>query len=832
MAQRAASLFTPEQRDRLRGIPPEFSDREIARYYTFTPADLAAINRRRRGHNRLGFAVQLAMLRFPGRTLVDLGTIPPRVLAYLAHQVDVPSSTFGMYGQRENTVYEHLDEIRTVFGYTNYDWRAMRRLMTRLLPLAMESDRSLPLAEAALDYLRTLKVIAPGITTLENLIQRVRRRAEHTVYRRLAQTLADSQQAVLDAMLVTPTRGRYSGLSRLAWLRIGPGNPSAAQLQHILDRMTFLQELDLPPMPPQLHRNRILQLARRGTQYQAGPLASFAAEKRYALLFASVSELSHDLIDQSLAMFDDLWIELLRKGEASQTKQVVTHARALNRDVYLLAAVLEAIAQAERDGTDPFAAVYALVHRDKVATTIARIRGMLRPPDFDYLDLVGPKYLPLRQALLRFIRLLTFQPFRTTDPALLALHYVLRLEQRNTRVTSITTPTGRTTQTAPLAHLTDRWRPYVLAGTQIEPTYYEAAAFDQLRSGLRSGDIAVAASRRYQAFDSYLLPKTYWDQLCATGMTRLAENSTAQAYLEERADRIHTQLVSLQQELGPESGLTLADDGTLHLAALEAVVPTAAKTLSRRAYRLLPRINLPDLLREVNEWTGFLDQATHLTTELPLFRDESTTLLAALMGTGMNLSLTSLAKASPFTYRQLAWASDWYLREDTLRSMLVTLDNFVLRQPFARMWGDGTRSSSDGLRLRVGVQAPNADRNSHYFDDGRGITLYLHLADMGPPLYNQVISTNESEAWYVIDGLCNHETEFNIEEHSTDTGGSRPVVNIHVIYNVRTFFTISAFSVVLKLAAQIHHPLKDSPAANAHCSKIYGCQSTIAPSGT
>lgn len=517
MAQRTSSLLTPEQRERVRGIPPEFSDREIARYYTFTPADLAAINRRRRGHNRLGFAVQLAMLRFPGRTLADIVMIPPRVVAYLAHQVDVPSADFERYGQRENTVYEHLEEIRRVFGYTYYDWRAMRRLMTCLLPLAMESDRPLPLAEAALEHLRTLKVIAPGITTLEYLIHRVRRRAERSVYRCMLHTLTDSQRQSLDALLITPTRGRHSGLSRLAWLRIGPGTPSAVQLHHILERMAFLQELDLPPMPPQLHRNRILQVARRGTHYQTGPLVSFAAEKRAALLFASVSELYHDLIDQSLAMFDDLWIELLRKGEASQTHQVVKHARALNRDVYLLAAVLEAIAQAEQDGTDPFAAVYALVQRDQVARTIERIRGMLRPPDFDYLDLVGPKYLPLRQALLRFVRLLAFQPFRATDPALLALRYVLWLEQRKTRVTSITMPAGRTTRMAPLAHLTDRWRPYALNGPQIDPTYYEAAAFDRLRGGLRSGDIAVAASRRYQAFESYLLPKAYWDQLCATG---------------------------------------------------------------------------------------------------------------------------------------------------------------------------------------------------------------------------------------------------------------------------------------------------------------------------
>jgi hypothetical protein len=66
---------------------------------------------------------------------------------------------------------------------------------------------------------------------------------------------------------------------------------------------------------------------------------------------------------------------------------------------------------------------------------------------------------------------------------------------------------GRKTITAPLAHVNERWRPYVLSGTTINPNYYEAAAFEKLRAGLRSRDIAVADSRRYQPFESYLIPK-------------------------------------------------------------------------------------------------------------------------------------------------------------------------------------------------------------------------------------------------------------------------------------------------------------------------------------
>jgi len=64
------TYLNPEQRHALTHIPPDLSDREIARYYTFTEKEQELINRRRRASNRLGFAVQLAVLKFPGRTLM------------------------------------------------------------------------------------------------------------------------------------------------------------------------------------------------------------------------------------------------------------------------------------------------------------------------------------------------------------------------------------------------------------------------------------------------------------------------------------------------------------------------------------------------------------------------------------------------------------------------------------------------------------------------------------------------------------------------------------------------------------------------------------------
>src|SRR6266540_1717014 len=78
-------------------------------------------------------------------------------------------------------------------------------------------------------------------------------------------------------------------------------------------------------------------------------------------------------------------------------------------------------------------------------------------------------------------------------------------------------------------------------------------------------------------------------------------------------------------------------------------------------------------------------------------------------------------------------SADWHVCEETLAKAQATLDNFVLHHPLSRFWGDGTRSSSDGMRVKVAVRAANAERNAEYFHYDRGVTIYTHTADIRLP---------------------------------------------------------------------------------------------------
>jgi uncharacterized protein DUF4158 len=375
------TYLNPEQRHALTQIPSDLSDRDIARYYTFTEKERELINRRRRAANRLGFAVQLALLKFPGRTLMEVKEVPRAVLAAIAEQVDVPASAFTSYGERENTLYEHLDELRRECGFRSCGWREYLLVARSLLPDAMESDRPLPLIERALEYLRTKGILAPNMIYVERLVWIVLKIAERRLLRTLTQALTLEQRTRLDGLLHADTSIR--GATRLSWLRQAPGVTSPKSIKRLIERLSFLRDLSLPALPVTLHQNRVLQLAHKCSKYQAQPLLNLPRDRRHALLVAYLFELSQDLTDQALDQFDKLLGELLRKGERRQEKHLRINSRKMNSHLTILTKAMDAFLLARTEGHDPVQALLDTVPEAQLQATVDSAKQFLRPEDLD-----------------------------------------------------------------------------------------------------------------------------------------------------------------------------------------------------------------------------------------------------------------------------------------------------------------------------------------------------------------------------------------------------------------------------------------------------------------
>ena len=122
-------LLSPAQRAQFLSLPAEMSEQMLARYYTLSSEDLVRIRRHRRSHNKLGFAVQLAYLRFPGRTWTASEEASPLVVSYIANQLKVNPVGIVQYAtEREATRFEHLAELQKAYGFRQFTARDYREL--------------------------------------------------------------------------------------------------------------------------------------------------------------------------------------------------------------------------------------------------------------------------------------------------------------------------------------------------------------------------------------------------------------------------------------------------------------------------------------------------------------------------------------------------------------------------------------------------------------------------------------------------------------------------------------------------------------------------------
>src|SRR5271169_6898549 len=115
------TLLSSEQRTRLFAIPS--NSVEMVRHYVLGAEDLALIRTKRRSINRLGFAVQLCLLRYPGLGMGPAEQPPEAMIAFVARQLGVRHVDFANYAQRDQTRREHAVELQRYLGLRSFGLR-------------------------------------------------------------------------------------------------------------------------------------------------------------------------------------------------------------------------------------------------------------------------------------------------------------------------------------------------------------------------------------------------------------------------------------------------------------------------------------------------------------------------------------------------------------------------------------------------------------------------------------------------------------------------------------------------------------------------------------
>ncbi|AMR88290.1 Tn3 family transposase [Bacillus thuringiensis] len=755
---RGRELLTPEQRQAFMQISED--EWVLGTYYTFSKRDLEIINKRRREENRLGFAVQLAILRYPGWPYTHIKSIPDSVIHYISKQIGSTPSSLSLYPQRENTLWDHLKEIRTEYDLVTFTLKEYRMTFKHLYQLALENGDAIHLLHECIDFLRKNKIILPAITTLERMVWEAREMAEKKLFNMVSQSLSNTQKEKLEE-IITSQHPSESNKTILGWLKEPPGHPSPETFLKLIERLEYIRGMELETVQiNHLHRNRLLQLSRLGSRYEPYAFRDFQENKRYSILTVYLLHLTQELTDKAFEIHDRQILSLLSKGRKAQEEIQKQNGKKLNEKVIHFTNIGQALIKAKEEKLDAFEVLESVIEWNSFVSSVVEAQELARPADYDYLDLLQKRFYTLRKYTPTLLRVLEFDSTKANEPLLQAVEIIRRMNESGKR---------KVPDESPVDFISKRWKKHLYGddGT-INRHYYEMAVLTELREHVRAGDVSIVGSRQYRDFEEYLFSEDTWNQTKEN--TRLSVSLSSEDYLTERTSSLNERLKWLSANFNKLDGVSL-EKGKLSISRLEKDTPEEAKKFSASLYQMLPRIKLTDLLMDVAYITRFHEQFTHASNNRKPDKEETIIIMAALLGMGMNIGLSKMADATPgLTYKQLANVSQWRMYEDAMNKAQAVLVNFHHKLQLSSYWGDGTTSSSDGMRMQLGVSSLHADANPHY-GTGKGATIYRFTSDQFSSYYTKIIYTNSRDAIHVLDGLLHHETDLNIEEHYTDTAG-------------------------------------------------------------
>ncbi len=518
-------------------------------------------------------------------------------------------------------------------------------------------------------------------------------------------------------------------------------------------------------------KTRVLALARFACAAKAQAVARLPDERRLATLLAFIRALEASAQDDVLDLFDLLvtrmFVDAVRKGREARLRTL--------RDLDAAALTLSKVCALVLDGavTDGGlrAAVFTLVPKAALEAAVSQVDSLTRPPDDPYFDELLAQYRRIRRFLPHFVRVVGLGAVPAGQSVLKALHHLRKVEDSGVRGT-----------VWPTEFVPKSWEGRVTRNDVVDRHAWTLCLVDRLRGALRRRDVFATPSLRFADPRIGLLDGAAWEAARPTVCRTLGKSQNAAEEIGRLSERLDQTFRSVVAKLPKNASVRLEQNGAdedLVLTGLDRLEEPASLIALRTAVMArLPRVDLPELLLEIDARTGFASAFTHASEAEARARDLATTLCAVLLAEACNTGLEPLVRPDMPSLRRsrLSWVRQNYLRAETLtraNARLVAAQNGI---DLARRWGGGDVASADGMRFVVPVRTIHAGPNPKYFGPERGVTYYNLVSDQFTGINAITVPGTLRDSLVLLSVVLEQETEFEPTEIMTDTGAYTDVI--------------------------------------------------------
>ena len=744
---------------------PEISRPRLIRDGTFLEEDRREIERRRRGHNRLGFAYQIAFVRVLGRfPRQEPLEIDAEILRFAALQLGTSPDGILAYAERRQTVSEHQGLIRGHLRLRPFDDGAADGLARFLEGEAQRLDRTAQLLDRARAWLREERVLAPAAYVLRRAVGAARQQARTVLGERMSRLLPPSVRERLDMLLRVGEDERFSPLNRV---KGASPSPSAVGMKRLLSRLDLIEETGVRRIDVSWvngnHQRVLYHVVRTGS---AARLRRLAAPRRHLALVCFLHQAWRDTLDQAVDMYGKLLDRSRKQAEQRLDEKLKAQRRVVDRVVHRYSALASVLLDPGVDDAELRPRLLAAVAERELLQDRADLAGWTKGDRRARFEEAVERHSALSRFAAPFLSRMTFVDERgeNTLPTIDAVRMYRELRASRRR----TLPPDAPVDFAPKAA-----EPLIRGDAAVDRRRWESALFLKVRDEIRAGNLAVEGAKNFGRFESFFLPESQWRLARETFWGRTGFPGEPDSAVRRIGARLSAAFDRFLEHAPRNRQISFDDDGwrlkTDHAERLDREQSTQLADLHRWLDARRRSIRLADLLIEVENDLRF---SAHFlgAGEKQAGADEVCALLGAILAHGCNLGLYTMEKIAPtIPYGRLKQVSDWRLVEENQRAALAAIVHGISRLDAAEHWGDGRTSASDGQRFAMPSRVLQRTYSTRFNDFA--LEFYSFVADNYAPFYSRPVECTDRDAPFVLDGVLYHESDLDLEEHYTDTHG-------------------------------------------------------------
>ncbi|MGB5631837.1 MAG: Tn3 family transposase, partial [Waterburya sp.] len=733
------------------------------------------VKKSRGDYNRLGFAIQLCTVRFLGTFLINPIDVPQGVVKYLASQLEIADvDCLPNYLSRPTTHWVHAQAIKKHYGYRDFSsqpehWRIVRWLYQRAWIGGESPSMMFDLTTARLVE---QKILLPGVTVLSRLIPAVRERVAQRTWKILSKLPNSKQIENLEALIVVVEQARLTPLEQL---RKSPTRKSAPSLVNALNRLVTIRalginQLNVDKIPP----IRFKTLSKTAFTLRAQAIARMPTERRIATLVAWAYVMEAIAIDDALDVLNLLVKDILAKSQKDGKKNRLRTLKDLDHAALQLATACKVLVNPETEDNQVREEVWQRLTPEQLSSAIADVEDIARPPEDNYYTELIQQWRAVRRFLPKLLSIIDFEGNQAGQKILEAWQFLQSIEgQRKPKMDS-----------APLKIVDKKWAVWVIdENGSIDRRAYTFCVLEKLLEGLRRRDLFVSSGEKWSNPRAKLLQGKDWESARASVCRTLELNPQPELELKTLQKQLNQAYSQTAKNLPNNTNVRIEKDKkgkeTLTISNLDKLdEPESYLKLKDKVESLLPQVDLPEVLLEINAKTGFMDEFSHLNESFVKVKDLPISICAVLIAQGCNIGLSPLVRKRipALTRGRLSWVEQNYFRPETIIKANARLVDAQTKIPIVKSWGGGEVASADGMRFVVPVQTLNAGANSKYFNRGRGITYYNYTSNQFTGFHGLVVPGTLRDSLVVLVGLLEQQTGLRPRELMTDTSGYSDVV--------------------------------------------------------